>query len=151
MRTQFKSKEEAQADRKWLLVDAAGAPVGRVASEVAALIRGKHKTSYAPHVDSGDFVVVVNAEKVAFTGKKLEKKIYYHHTQYIGGLKSIKAGDLLESHPERVIERAVRGMLPKGNLGHQMIGKLKVYAGSEHPHKAQEPREYKLRYTGENK
>ncbi len=110
-----------------------------MASQVATLLRGKHKPYYAPHIDTGDFVIVVNADKVALTGKKLEQKRAYRHSGYPGGLRSVSYADLLEKNPERAIEKAVKGMLPKGSLGRQMAKKLKVYAGSEHPHQAQQP------------
>lgn len=147
MGTYFKTKEQAARDRKWYVIDAKGATVGRLASEISTLLRGKHKPDYTPHVDGGDFVVVVNAEKVVFTGRKTSDKTYYHHSGYIGGLKEEKASDVLKSYPERVLERAVKGMLPKGSLGRQMVGKLKVYAGEEHPHAAQVPQSYELKYS----
>ena len=146
MVTRFQSKEEALAASKWLLVDAADQPVGRVASQVAALIRGKHKTTFTKHVSGGDFVIVINASKIRFTGKKLEQKSYFSHSGYIGGIKEIPAAVQMEKHPERVIETAVKGMLPRGALGHQMISKLKVYPGTEHPHASQKPQAYKLPY-----
>ncbi|APC33808.1 50S ribosomal protein L13 [Nocardiopsis dassonvillei] len=113
--------------------------LGRMASQVATLLRGKHKPYYAPHIDTGDFVIVVNADKVALTGKKLEQKRAYRHSGYPGGLRSVSYADLLEKNPERAVEKAVKGMLPKGSLGRQMAKKLKVYAGPEHPHQAQQP------------
>jgi len=134
-----------EIERKWYVVDAAGQTLGRLASEVAALIRGKHKPQFTPHVDTGDFVIVVNAEKIQLTGKKRETKKYYSHSQYPGGLKTRTAGELLATRPERVIEEAVYGMLPKNKLGHQLRGKLKVYAGPDHPHQAQKPEVYQLR------
>ena len=147
MKTTFsKSKEQALKDRAWHIVDAADVPVGRLASEVATLIRGKHKADFTPHVDGGDFVIVVNAEKARFTGNKMTQKHYHHHTGYVGGIKSISAAEQFEKHPTRVIEKAVKGMVPRGALGHQMIKKLKVYAGSEHPHSAQNPEVFELRY-----
>ena len=139
MTTRSQSKEEAQATRKWFLVDAADIPVGRVASRVAAILKGKHKVTYTPHVDTGDFVVVVNASKARFTGRKLEQKMYHHYTGFPGGDKSIVAGDMMAKHPERVIEKAVQGMLPSGPLARRMILKLKVYPGTDHPHSAQQP------------
>ena len=142
MDTVFVSKEQAAKNKKWRLVDAAGVPLGRLASEVALIIRGKDKPSYTPNQDDGDFVVVVNAEKVALTGKKMDNKVYKHHTGYFGGLKTITVTEMLQKHPERVIEKAVAGMLPKGPLGRVMFSRLKVYAGSEHPHKAQLPEVY---------
>lgn len=126
-------------DRAWHLVDATGLPLGRLASEVARLLRGKHKPIYAPHMDTGDFVVVVNAEQVAVTSNKSQSKIYYRHSGYPGGIRAETFESLRERRPEAIIERAVRGMLPKNKLGRQMARKLKVYAGSEHPHQAQSP------------
>lgn len=127
-------------ERQWLLVDAKGKPLGRLATEVALILRGKRKPRFTPHVDTGDFVVVVNASKVLLTGKKRENKIYYHHSAWIGGLKETRAGDLLEKHPERLVMHAVKGMLPKNTLGRRLLTKLKVYAGGDHPHGAQNPR-----------
>ena len=126
-------------ERAWLVVDATDLPLGRLASEIATLLRGKHKPTYAPHIDGGDFVVVVNAEKVAVTFDKSQTKIYYRHSGYPGGIKAETFESLLERRPEAVIERAVRGMLPKNKLGRQMARKLKVYAGPDHPHAAQKP------------
>ncbi len=134
----------ADLSHDWWLVDAADLPLGRLASEVAQLIRGKHKPTFAPHMDGGDFVVVVNAEKVAVTSGKSQEKIYYRHSGYPGGLKEETFESLLERRPEQVIERAVRGMLPKNRLGRQMIKKLKVYAGPDHPHAAQQPKPLEL-------
>ena len=125
--------------RKWYLMDAQGQVLGRLAARVATLLRGKHKTHYAPHVDVGDHVVVINAAKVQLTGKKLTDKVYRWHTGYIGGLREVTAETMLRTHPERVIEWAVTGMLPKTKLGRAMAKKLKVYGGSEHPHAAQRP------------
>ncbi|MCO6429939.1 MAG: 50S ribosomal protein L13 [Deltaproteobacteria bacterium] len=147
MGTHFQSKEEGLKSRKWLVVDAAGIPLGRLASEVAALLRGKHKATYTPHTDGGDFVIVTNASKVKFTGRKLSDKVYYRHSQYIGGIKQINAEDLLEKNPQRIITDAIKGMLPKGPLGRSMATKLKVYSGSEHPHSAQTPKPYKLQFV----
>ena len=130
--------------KDWHVIDAAGRPLGRVATEVASLLKGKHKPTYEPHLDDGDFVIVINADKVAVTGKRLEQKRYYRHSLYIGGLKEISLRDQLQQHPERVIESAVRGMLPKNALGRKMFKKLKVYAGGEHPHAAQLPQPYEL-------
>lgn len=135
----FSAKAE-EINREWFLVDADGKTLGRLATEIALRLRGKHKPEFTPHVDTGDYIVVVNAEKIAVTGNKLNDKIYHHHTGYVGNLKSIALKDLLAKHPERVIEKAVKGMLPKNSLGRQMYRKLKVYAGSEHPHAAQEPK-----------
>ncbi len=139
MSTVFQTKEDAIANRKWLLVDAENQVVGRLASKVANLLRGKHKPTYTPHNDGGDFVIVINAEKAKFTGNKEEDKLFRHHTGYVGGLKEVTAAELRAEHPERIIEFAVKGMLPKSALGRNMIDKLKVYSGSEHPHVAQQP------------
>ncbi|MBX7137302.1 MAG: 50S ribosomal protein L13 [Oligoflexia bacterium] len=147
MSTYFQSKEDAEQNARWYLVDAAGLTVGRLASEIAHIIRGKHKPTFTPHVNCGDCVVVINAEKVKFSGNKLEGKIYFSHSQFPGGLKSVKAGDMLNKHPERVIEHAVHGMLPKGNLGHRMLRNLRVYAGSEHPHGAQKLEVFTPKYV----
>ena len=129
----------------WYVIDAAGKTLGRLATEAASLIRGKHKPTFTPHVDTGDFVIVINADKVVLTGKKLDKKMYYRHSGYPGGLKTTSARELINTKPERVIEFAVHGMLPKSKLGHQMKTKLKVYAGAEHPHQAQQPQVWELR------
>jgi large subunit ribosomal protein L13 len=126
-------------ERRWYVVDAQGKTLGRLATEIAKILRGKHKAIYSPHMDTGDFVIVINAEKVHVTGRKLTQKFYYRHSGYPGGLKAISLRDQLKKHPERVIQHAVRGMLPKNRLGRKMIKKLKVYAGPEHPHKAQKP------------
>lgn len=144
MRTTYMAKPN-EVERKWYVVDAAGQTLGRLASEVAALLRGKHKPQFTPHVDVGDYVIVINAEKVELTGTKWLTKKYYTHSQYPGGLKVRTAGELRATRPERLIELAVYGMLPKNKLGHQMRGKLKVYAGPEHPHQAQKPEVYQLR------
>ena len=147
MTTNFQTKKDAAESRKWHTIDATDIPLGRLASEAASLLRGKHKPSFTPHVDGGDFVVVVNASKIKLTGAKLDNKVYRHHTGYVGGLKSETARHLLERSPEQMIEKAVWGMLPKGPLGRQIVKKLKVYAGAEHPHVAQNPEEYKLKYV----
>jgi large subunit ribosomal protein L13 len=144
MRTTYMAKS-TEVDRKWFVVDAEGKTLGRLASEVAALIRGKHKPTFTPHVDTGDFVVVINAEKIHLTGKKMSDKIYYRHSMYSGGLKATPAQEMIQNKPERVIELAVHGMLPKNRLGDKMKLKLKVYAGAEHPHQAQNPEVYELR------
>ena len=128
-------------ERKWYVVDATGHTLGRLASEIASILRGKNKPTYTPHIDTGDYVIVVNAEKIKVTGKKLEQKIYYNHSDYVGGMKETTLKEMLAKHPERVIEHAVKGMLPKGPLGRAMIKKLFVYAGPEHPHAAQKPEE----------
>ncbi len=129
----------ATIDRKWYVVDAADKTLGRLASEVAKVLRGKHKPIFTPHMDTGEYVIVINAEKVKVTGKKLEQKIYYRHSDYVGGLKETKLKEKLAKKPEEVIELAVKGMLPKGPLGRQMYRKLFVYAGPEHKHAAQKP------------
>ena len=134
--------------REWLVVDADNVPLGRLASQVAQLLRGKHKPTYAPHVDGGDFVIVINAEKVAATGNKETSKMYYRHSGYPGGLREMSLGAMRERYPERVIEGAVKGMLPKNRLGRKLYGKLRVYAGSDHPHAAQNPRPYDVRKVG---
>ena len=126
-------------ERKWYVVDAAGCTLGRLTSEVAKILRGKNKLEFTPHVDTGDYVVIVNAEKIKVTGKKMEQKIYYHHSDYVGGMKETTLKEMLAKHPERVLEFAVKGMLPKGPLGRQMYKKLFVYAGPEHKHAAQKP------------
>ena len=129
----------ATIDRKWYVVDATGMTLGRLASEVAKVLRGKNKPIFTPHIDTGDYVIVINAEKVAVTGKKLDQKIYYRHSDYVGGLKQATLREKLNNKPEEVIELAVKGMLPKGPLGRQMFKKLFVYAGPEHKHAAQKP------------
>ena len=129
----------AKIERKWYVVDAEGCTLGRLASEVAKVLRGKNKPVFTPHIDTGDYVVVVNAEKINVTGKKLDQKVYYHHSEYVGGMKETTLREMLAKKPEKVIELAVKGMLPKGPLGRQMLTKLHVYAGAEHPHSAQTP------------
>lgn len=129
----------SKIERKWYVVDATGHTLGRLTSEVAAILRGKNKPVFTPHVDTGDYVIVVNADKIQVTGKKLEQKIYYHHSDYVGGMKETTLKNMLEKKPEYVIEHAVKGMLPKGPLGRQMMRKLHVYAGAEHSHEAQKP------------
>jgi len=133
------SAKPAEVRRDWFVVDATGKTLGRLSTEIAHRLRGKHKPEYTPHVDTGDYIVVVNAEKVRVTGNKMQNKMYHHHTGYIGNLKSISLEKLLDKAPERVIESAVKGMLPKGPLGRQMFAKLKVYAGPSHSHAAQQP------------
>lgn len=135
----YSAKPKA-VNQDWYVVDAADKTLGRLSAEIAHRLRGKHKPEYTPHTDVGDYIVVVNAEKVAVTGKKAKDKIYYKHTGYVGNLKSISFEKLIERAPERVIETAVKGMLPKGPLGRQMYAKLKVYAGESHPHAAQQPK-----------
>jgi large subunit ribosomal protein L13 len=138
MKTYIAKKEEVKRD--WWLVDASGIPLGRLASRVAKLLMGKHKPIYTPHVDTGDFVVVVNAGKIKLTGKKAEEKFYYRHTGYLGHLRKIPYGRLRAERPDLMVKLAVKGMLPKNRLGRKMLKKLKVYAGSEHPHQPQKPK-----------
>lgn len=138
MRT-FTAKRE-EAERNWYVVDAENKVLGRLASELARILRGKHKPQFTPHVDTGDYVIVVNAEKVNLTGNKLKGKVYYSHSGYPGGIKSVTAGDLKAKKPEDLIRFAVKGMLPKNRLGRKLFKKLKVYAGGEHPHQAQQPK-----------
>ena len=133
------SPKDKDITRQWHVIDASDVVLGRLASHVAVLLRGKHKPIFAPHVDTGDFVIVINANKVALSGNKLEQKRAYRHSGYPGGLRSISYGDLMEKRPERIVEKAVRGMLPKNSLGRQTLRKLKVYAGPDHPHSAQQP------------
>ena len=134
------SAKPSEIDRKWFVVDAKGVVLGRLASQIALILRGKHKPTYTPHIDCGDCVVIINADKVKLTGKKLSDKVYYHHTQHPGGLKSITAGKVLESaHPERVVIKAIERMISRNPLGRQQMKKLKVYAGEDHPHAAQNP------------
>lgn len=134
----------AEAAKKWYLIDATDKVVGRLATEIANVLRGKNSPQYTPHTDSGDFVVVVNADKVKFTGKKLEQKVYYKHTGYVGGIKARTAREQLEKRPDLIILTAVKGMLPKNSLGRKQLTKLKVFAGTEHDHAAQNPVEYKI-------
>lgn len=138
MNTTFMANAE-NIERKWYVVDADGKTVGRLAAEVAKVLRGKHKPTFTPHVDTGDHVIVVNADKAVFTGKKLAKKTYFRHSGYPGGTTFTTAGKMMETRPERVVEMAIKGMLPKNRLGAQMYRKLNVYAGPEHPHAAQKP------------
>ena len=133
------SAKPAEVRRDWYVVDATGKTLGRLSTEIAHRLRGKHKPEYTPHVDTGDYIVVINAEKVRVTGNKLQDKMYHHHTGYIGNLKSVPLNKMLDEHPERVIEKAVKGMLPRGPLGRQMYAKLRVFAGPEHTHAAQQP------------
>ncbi len=142
MKTFMAKKEEAE--RSWYVIDAAGLTLGRLAAKISLLLTGKNKPTYTPHVDTGSFVIIVNAEKIRLTGRKLDQKNYYHYTGYQGGLKRITAGKLLETHPDRLIRFAVRGMLPKNRLGRAMLKKLKVYAGPEHKHTAQKPEPYSV-------
>lgn len=134
----------ADIERKWLVVNAEGQTLGRLATQIAVLLRGKHKPIYSPSVDCGDFVIVINAEKIAVTGNRMDQKVYYRHSGYPGGLKQIGLRDQLEKYPTRPVELAVKGMLPKNKLGRKMFKKLKVYAGAEHPHEAQMPEPFEL-------
>lgn len=138
------SAKAAEVQRDWYLIDAEGKTLGRMAAEIAHRLRGKHKPEYTPHVDTGDYIVVINAEKIAVTGNKAKDKIYHSHTGYPGGLKSISFEKLIDKAPERTIQGAVKGMLPKNPLGREMFRKLKVYAGTEHPHTAQQPQVLEL-------
>ena len=142
MRT-FTQKQE-EIERNWYIVDAEGETLGRLASRIAPILKGKHKPVYTPHLDCGDYVIIVNAEKVRVTGRKMDQKLYYRHSGYPGGLRSISLKDQLAKHPERVLQAAIRGMLPKNKLGRRMLKKLKVYAGDSHPHQAQQPRPLEL-------
>lgn len=144
MEKTYVTKKEG-VEREWCVVDATGQTLGRLATQVAHRLRGKHKPIYSPSVDTGDYVIVVNAEKIHVTGRKLDQKVYYRHSGYPGGLKQITLRNLLQKHPTRVIEHAVRGMLPKNRLGRRMFKKLKVYAGPDHPHAAQQPKPLELR------
>jgi len=144
MRTTFMANE-ANIERKWLVIDAEGQTLGRLASEVAAILRGKHKPTYTPHVDTGDHVIVINAEKIQLTGNKLNDKMYYRHSGYAGGLKGRTAGEMRERFPEKMLELTIKGMLPKGSLGRKMANKLHVFRGAEHNHQAQKPEVYELR------
>lgn len=137
MKTYMAKPGEVQ--QKWYIIDAAGKPLGRLAVEAARILRGKHKPTFTPHVDTGDFVIVINAEQTVLTGDKLNQKIYYRHSGYPGGLKETKYADLMSKRPERAVEKAVKGMLPHNRLGAQQVKKLKVYSGAEHPHQAQQP------------
>jgi large subunit ribosomal protein L13 len=139
MRTFMAKPAEALPQRKWWVVDATNQPLGRLASRVATVLRGKHKAQFTPHVDTGDFVIVINADKVKLTGSKATDKMYYSHSGYPGGIKEISFKHLIEKHPNQPIEKAVKGMLPKNTLGRKMLSKLKVYAGEQHPHQAQQP------------
>lgn len=139
----FSAKAEA-VKRDWLLVDANGKTLGRLCSEIARRLRGKHKPEFTPHVDTGDYIVVINAAQIKATGNKLDDKVYHHHTGYIGNMKSVTLGKLMEEHPDRALIKAVKGMLPKNSLGAAMLKKLRVYAGAEHDHIAQQPQPLKL-------
>ncbi len=147
MKSYQQTEAEALSGRKWLVVDAAGVPVGRLASQVVGLLKGKHRPTYTRHVDGGDFVVVVNASKVKLTGAKGETKKYIWHSEYLGGRKEKSGQEMLEKHPDRVVKLAVRGMLPRGPLGFQLLKKLKVFAGDTHTHSAQTPASHQLKFT----
>ena len=136
--TSYMQKKET-VERKWYVIDATDVPLGRVASKAAHILRGKHKATYTPHIDCGDYIIIINAEKVNLTGNKLENKMYYNHSQYLGGLRERTAKTMIEKYPEEMMEKAVKGMLPHNRLGRQMYKKLFVYTGSEHPHMAQKP------------
>ncbi len=138
------SPKASEVQRDWYVVDAAGKNLGRLATQIAVILHGKHKPTYTPHMDMGDFVIVLNAEKIQVTGRKLDQKFYYSHSMYHGGFKQVSLRDQMSNHPDRVIEAAVRGMLPSTKLGRHMIKKMKVYAGSEHPHQAQQPKVLEL-------
>jgi large subunit ribosomal protein L13 len=138
------STKPSEIERQWYVVDAEGQTLGRLASEIAKILKGKHKPIYAPHLDTGDYVIVINAEKVHVTGRKMDQKIYYRHSGYPGGLTGLTLREQLDRHPTRVIRSAVKGMLPHNRLGRAMLGKLKVYAGDAHPHAAQQPRALEL-------
>ena len=138
------SAKPGQIEQGWYVVDLAGQHVGRAAATVASILRGKHRPIYTPHVDTGEFVIVINADKLVLTGKKLEKKMYYRHPGYVGGIKEVSAQKLMATKPEDLFKIAVKGMLPKNSLGRHMLSKLKIYSGSEHPHAAQNPVAYKL-------
>ncbi len=144
MRTTYMAKAN-EIDRKWFVVDAEGKTLGRLSSEVASILRGKHKPTFTPHVDTGDHVIILNASKIELTGKKLTDKIYYRHSQHPGGLKSRTALEMRTNYSEKMLELTIKGMLPKGSLGRQMFKKLHVFAGAEHPHQAQQPEVYELR------
>ena len=144
------SPKASDIQHQWHVIDASDVVLGRLASHAAVLLRGKHKPIFAPHVDTGDFVIVVNAEKVALSGRKLEQKRAYRHSGYPGGLRSMAYGELMDRHPERVIEKAVRGMLPKNSLGRSMLRKLKVYAGPDHPHQAQKPVPFEIKQVAQH-
>lgn len=143
MKNTYMQKKE-EVSRKWYVIDATDIVLGRLASKTAHILRGKHKPTYTPHIDCGDYVIIVNASKVALTGDKLDKKIYYNHSGYTGGLRERTAREMKENYPVEMVERSVKGMLPKGRLGRQMYKKLFVYANEEHPHQAQQPTELKM-------
>ena len=147
MKTYIAKEEEVLDSRRWYIVDAEDQILGRMASQIASILKGKHKPIYSPHQDAGDFVVVVNAEKIKVTGNKLKDKIYYRHSGYPGGQKATSLQQMLQKHPERVVELAVKRMLPKNSLGRKMFMKLKVYSGPDHPHKAQMPEQLELKHS----
>ena len=136
------SAKPAEVERTWLVIDAQDQVLGRVATRIATVLRGKHKPSFTPHVDTGDFVIVINADKVKLTGNKLDQKLYHRYSGFFGGLKSVPASEVIAADPERIFKQAVKGMLPKNKLGRQQLSKLKVYAGTEHPHQAQQPQPF---------
>lgn len=142
------SQRASEVQREWLVIDASAQTLGRLATQIAVLLRGKHKPTFSPNLDGGDFVVVVNAEQVRLTGRKPDQKIYYRHSSYPGGFKAVPYRRMLASHPERILRFAVKGMLPKTRLGRQQLAKLKVYAGPRHPHAAQQPKTYEPRKNG---
>ena len=142
--TRTYTPKAGEVQRDWVVIDATDVVLGRLASHAATLLRGKHKPTFATHIDSGDFVIIVNADKVALTGQKLQKKLAYRHSGYPGGLKSVTYAELMEKNPVRAVEKAIRGMLPKNSIGRQQLSKLKVYVGAEHPHAAQQPKTYTL-------
>lgn len=144
MKTYSPNAEEAKASREWYVVDATGQTLGRLASEIAKILRGKHKPTFSPHVDGGDFVIVTNCERIVVTGNKLDDVFYYRHSRYPGGLKSRSMREQMERHPDRVIYEAVKGMMPKTKLGRAQMTKLRIYAGPEHPHIAQQPKDLEL-------
>lgn len=144
MRQTFMANE-ANIERKWYVIDAEGQTLGRLSSEVATILRGKNKATYTPHVDTGDFVIIINAGKIQFTGNKAQDKVYYRHSNHPGGIKSVTAGELREKNPERLLETSIKGMLPSTRLGEKQGKKLFVYGGAEHPHAAQQPENYELR------
>jgi len=144
LKTYIASDKEVQSSKEWFIIDAKDLVLGRLASKLAFILKGKHKPSYSPHYDVGDFIIVVNADKVKLTGKKIDQKTYFRHSGYPGGETITPVRLLLQRHPDRVIENAVRGMLPKNSLGRKMIKKLKIYSGEDHPHKAQQPKELTL-------
>ena len=144
MRIKTYTPRAVDIQREWFVIDAKDQTLGRLATQIAVLLRGKHKPMFSPHMDVGDYVIVLNCDKIRVTGRKLDQKFYYRHSGYPGGLKSVSLREMLQRHPERVIQAAVRGMLPKNRLGRKMIKKLKIYAGDTHPHQAQKPKVFEL-------